>query len=576
MEGMWMDDAEAVGQETELVERVAAIDVAKASGMLCVRLPHDRIEGRRTQRVWNVGATTNAILELGDHLLCQGVTRVVMEATGSYWKPWFYLLEARGLECWLVNARDVKNVPGRPKTDKLDAVWLCKLAERGMLRASFVPLQPVRELRDLTRLRTVFIGERSRNKQRTEKVLEDAQIKLSSVATNIFGVSGRSIIEALIRGERSPQTLADLARGRLVSKHDALVEALTGQFNDHHAYVCRLLLDSVDRITAQVDDLSQRISAQLAGISPPQTDEGGGHPGSTPGETGGAGLLPLVERLDEIPGIGRTAAEVIVAELGPDMRVFPTSGHLVSWAKLAPPARSSPAVRTPQGPPDTGIPGSRESSARPPWPRPAPTPSSGPATADSSNTGVTRRPSSPWPVRCWSSSGISSTTQPPVSKTSDPTTTSVWSTLSAGRGNSSASSKHSDMPSPSPLSRRSPDHTHRLPDIRSADTERALLPVRRIVYFPFSNPGLLRGPPWRRENGAGLVRDADVSVMPVSSSVSMALGTADRDRQLLLQHADQILQPCGPSGRRLVGLSRRCPGGVHGRVARAVRRFGHR
>ncbi|WP_405814736.1 IS110 family transposase [Streptomyces sp. NBC_01390] len=331
-----MDDAEAVDQETELVERVAAIDVAKASGMLCMRLPHERIEGRRTQRVWNVGATTNAILALGDHLLCQGVTRVIMEATGSYWKPWFYLLEARGLECWLVNARDVKNVPGRPKTDKLDAVWLCKLAERGMLRASFVPPQPIRELRDLTRLRTVFIGERSRNKQRTEKILEDAQIKLSSEATNIFGVSGRAIIEALIRGERSPQTLADLARGRLVSKHDALVEALTGQFNDHHAYVCRLLLDSVDRITAQVDDLSQRITAQLAGISSPQADEGGGHPGSTPGETGEVGLLPLVERLDEIPGIGRTTAEVIMAELGPDMRIFPTSGHVVSWAKLAP------------------------------------------------------------------------------------------------------------------------------------------------------------------------------------------------------------------------------------------------
>lgn len=312
------------------MERVAAIDVAKASGMLCLRLPHERIEGRRTQRVWNVSATTNAIPELGDHLLCQGVTRVVMEATGSYWRSWFYLLEARGLECWLVNARDVKNVPGRPKTDKLDAVWLCKLAERGMLRASFVPPKPVRELRDLTRLRAVFIGERSRNKQRTEKVLEDAQIKLSSVATNIFGVSGRSIIEALIRGERSPRDLADLARGRLVSRHDALVEALTGQFNDHHAYLCRLLLDTVDRITAQVDDLSQRITAKLAQISLPEADVAGGQPRGTPGETGEAGLLPLVERLDEVPGTGRTAAEVILAELGPNMRVFPTSGHLVS------------------------------------------------------------------------------------------------------------------------------------------------------------------------------------------------------------------------------------------------------
>ncbi|MFB6783611.1 IS110 family transposase [Streptomyces sp. NPDC056352] len=250
--------------------------------------------------------------------------------------PAFYLLEARGLECWLVNARDVKNVPGRPKTDKLDAVWLCKLAERGMLRPFFVPPKPIRELRDLTRLRSVFIGERSRNRQRIEKVLEDAQIKLSSVATNLFGVSGRAMLEALIGGERSPQALAGLARGRLVSKHDALVEALTGQFDEHHAYLCRLLLDTIDRITVQVDELSQRITAQLAGIRLPEADGGAGRPRGAPGGTGEADLLSLVERLDEIPGIGRTAAEVIVAELGPDMRVFPTSGHLVSWAKLAP------------------------------------------------------------------------------------------------------------------------------------------------------------------------------------------------------------------------------------------------
>lgn len=350
-----MDESEVVDQAVELVERVAAIDVAKASGMLCLRLPHERTEGRRTQRVWNVGATTNAILELGDHLLCQGVTRVVMEATGSYWKPWFYLLEARGLECWLVNARDVKNVPGRPKTDRLDAVWLCKLAERGMLRPSFVPPKPIRELRDLTRLRSVFIGERSRNKQRTEKVLEDAQIKLSSVATNLFGVSGRAMLEALIGGERSPQALAGLARGRLVSKHDALVEALTGQFDDHHAYLCRLLLDTIDRITFQVDELSQRITAQLNGFCLPEAGEDTGRPRGAPGPAGEAGLLSLVERLDEIPGIGRTAAEVIVAELGPDMRVFPTSGHLVSWARLAPRTVQSGAKNT-SGPTGHGNP----------------------------------------------------------------------------------------------------------------------------------------------------------------------------------------------------------------------------
>lgn len=143
-------------------------------------------------------------------LACQGIQRVVMEATGNYWKPFFFLLEARGLECWLVNARDVKNVPGRPKTDRIDAVWLAKLAERGMLRPSFVPPKPVRELRDLTRTRTVLTQERSRHKQGVEKLLEDAQIKLSTVATDIFGVSGRAMLEALAAGERSPRALADL------------------------------------------------------------------------------------------------------------------------------------------------------------------------------------------------------------------------------------------------------------------------------------------------------------------------------------------------------------------------------
>jgi transposase len=181
-----MADTEVTDQAAELVERVAAIDIAKASGMVCMRLPRPSREGRRTQEVWNVPASTIGILELGDRLVCQGVTRVVMEATGAYWKPFFFLLEARGLECWLVNAREVKNVPGRPKTDKLDAVWLAKLTERGMLRASFVPPKPVRQLRDLTRMRTVLIRERSRHKQRVEKILEDAQIKLSSVATDIW------------------------------------------------------------------------------------------------------------------------------------------------------------------------------------------------------------------------------------------------------------------------------------------------------------------------------------------------------------------------------------------------------
>lgn len=322
------EDIEEIEQAVELVERVAAIDIAKASGMVCVRLPHEGRPGFRTQRVFNTVATSGAILDLADHLICQGVTRVVMEATSTYWKPYFFLLESRGLECWLVNARDVKNVPGRPKTDRLDAVWLAKLAERGMLRASFVPPKPVRELRDLTRARAVMTHERTRHKQRTEKLLEDAQIKLSTVISDIFGVSGRAMLEALIAGERSPKALADLAHGTIKASHATLVESLTGRFEEHHGFMCRMLLDTVDYLTVQIDKLTARITVRLADLSTSEDDEG-------PGQ---GTLIPITdtERLDEIPGVGPSTAQVILAEIGPDMSVFPTAGHLVSWAKLSP------------------------------------------------------------------------------------------------------------------------------------------------------------------------------------------------------------------------------------------------
>jgi transposase len=312
---------EEIEQAEELVARVAAIDIAKASGMVCVRVPHEDKPGKRVQRVFNTVATSGAILDLADHLICQGVTRVVMEATSTYWKPYFFLLESRGLECWLVNARDVKNVPGRPKTDRLDAVWLAKLTERGMLRPSFVPPKPVRELRDLTRARAVMTHERTRHKQRTEKLLEDAQIKLSTVIADIFGVSGRAMLEALIAGERSPKALADLAHGTIKASHSTLAEALTGRFEEHHAFMCRMLLDTVDYLTVQ-------IALRLTELSTTEDDEG-------PGQ---GTLMPITdtERLDEIPGVGPSTAQVILAEIGLDMSVFPTAGHLVSWAKLSP------------------------------------------------------------------------------------------------------------------------------------------------------------------------------------------------------------------------------------------------
>lgn len=312
-------------EHEEVLERVAAIDVAKASGKVCVRIPGPK---RRITRVWDVTTTTNAIMDLGDELADMGIERVVLEATSDYWRPFFYVLEARGLRVWLVNARDVKNVPGRPKTDKLDAIWLAKLNERGMLRPSFVPPREIRELRDYTRLRSDLIEERSRHKQRVEKLLEDALIKLSTVATDIFGVSGRAMMEALIAGEKDPDVLAGLAVRRLRSKSAALKEALTGRFDAHHGELLRLLLDQIDALSTQIDKLTARVDTLVGQI--PEA-----HPRST-GGSGSGGGLSVLERLDEIPGIGPRAAQIIVAEIGLDMAQFPTPAHLCSWAKLSP------------------------------------------------------------------------------------------------------------------------------------------------------------------------------------------------------------------------------------------------
>ena len=319
-----------------LVARVAAIDVAKASGKVCVRLPGRA--GRRVSRVWDVAATSGAVTELAEHLVGQGIEKVTVESTSDYWRIWYYLLEAAGLEVQLVNARDVKNVPGRAKTDKLDAVWLAKLTEKGLLRPSFVPPAPIRRLRDYTRLRTDLTHDRSRQVQRLEKLLEDALIKLSAVATDITGVSGRAMIEALIAGQRDPKVLAGLARGRMKTKHSALLAALDGRFDDHHAELARMLLDQIDALTAQIDALSARIDELLAAM--PDAQPVDPHPdGPTPGpstDTVSDAALGAVDRLDEIPGIGPNVAQVILAEIGLDMSRFPTAAHLVSWAKLCP------------------------------------------------------------------------------------------------------------------------------------------------------------------------------------------------------------------------------------------------
>ncbi len=244
---------------------------------------------------------------------------------------------------WLVNARDVKNVPGRPKTDKLDAIWLAKLNERGMLRPSFVPPEPIRQLRDYTRLRLDLTTERSRHAQRLEKLLEDALIKISTVATDIMGVSGRAMIEALIAGQRDPHALADLARGRMRVKHAALVQALTGQFDAHHGELAQILLDQVDALSAQIEHLTARIDELIAAIPAAQGVDADGTTGPQAGTGPDAAALSAIARLDEVPGIGTRAAQIIIAEIGLDMAVFATPGHLASWAKLCPRANQSGA-----------------------------------------------------------------------------------------------------------------------------------------------------------------------------------------------------------------------------------------
>ena len=303
-------------EEAELVARVAALDIGKATLTACVRVPHEDKPGRRRQEVRTFATLTRSLLELRDWLICQGVTLCVMEATSTYWKPPFYLLED-AVECWVVNARDVKNVPGRPKTDRLDAIWLAKLAERGMLRPSFVPPPWQRELRDLCRYRRTLIQERTREKQRAEKLLEDTQIKLSSVISDIFGKSGRDMLDALIAGQRDPYVLAELARGSMRGKKSVLAEALTGHFRGHHGYLLAMMLQRVDALTAQIEALTGRVDEAIAPFA------------------------AQVAQLDDIPGVGKTGAQELIAEIGTDMTRFPTAAHLVSWAKYAPRARQS-------------------------------------------------------------------------------------------------------------------------------------------------------------------------------------------------------------------------------------------
>jgi transposase len=307
------------GAVEQIVERCAGIDVGQAEVVVCARVPDAARGGAATELVATYGTTTPDLLRLRDWLAGLGVTQVAMESTGVYWKPVYYLLED-DFAVILANAAHVKHVPGR-KTDTIDAVWLAQLLAHGLLSPSFVPPPPIRALRDLTRYRKALINERTAQVNRTHKVLQDAGIKIATFASDIMGVSARAMMRSLIAGEHDPALLADLAKGRMRAKIPDLNKALTGRFGEHHAFLLRRMLDHIEAQEAEIAELDARIEEL---VSP---------------------FAAQVQLLATIPGVDRRSAETILAEIGPDMRVFPTPGHLASWAGMCPGQRDSAGKR---------------------------------------------------------------------------------------------------------------------------------------------------------------------------------------------------------------------------------------
>jgi transposase len=301
-----------------VVERCAGIDIGKDEVVACVRTPGAGGKGR-VKQTRTFKSFSGALEQMADWFAAEGVTDVVMEATGSYWKPVWYVLEERAFDQKLVNAQHVKMVPGR-KSDVLDAEWLAELLEHGLLRGSFVPPQVIRDLRDLTRHRKRLVQTHGSEQQRIHKTLEDAGIKLGSVATDVLGVSGRLMLGALIAGERNPEVLAELAKGRLRNKISDLRQALRGRFREHHAILIKISMDHLDHLEAAISELDTQIDKLFD---------------TTVSEDG----IPFVQARDHLastPGIGKRAAETILAEIGVDMTRFPTAAHLASWAGMAP------------------------------------------------------------------------------------------------------------------------------------------------------------------------------------------------------------------------------------------------
>lgn len=288
-----------------VIERCAGLDVHKDSVVATVRIAKEQLVESHS-----FGTTTAELLALRDWLAAHNVTVVGMESTGVYWKPVYYILED-DFECWLLNARHLRNVPGR-KTDVADSAWIAQLVEHGLVRPSFVPPKEIRELRNLTRYRKAQIEERVRESQRLDKVLQDAGIKLSSVASDVLGVSSRAMLKAMIEGTRDPKVLSELAKGTLRKKIPALQQALTGRFGSHHALLVGTILTKIEIL----EEIIQRLSDQIEEVIAP--------------------FALAVEMLRTIPGVNRRVAEALVSEIGVDMDRFETSSRLASWAGVCP------------------------------------------------------------------------------------------------------------------------------------------------------------------------------------------------------------------------------------------------
>jgi transposase len=311
-----------VEDEPLFADRVAGIDIAKSGIEVTIRVPSDTRRGGRQQETRSFQTVRKDLLALADWLRAWRVTKIGMEATGDYWKPVYFLLERQGFSCELYHAGQVKALPGRPKTDKLDSAWLAKITERGSLASSFVPPEPIRRLRTHTRYRRHLTQARTAEMQRVEKLLEDAHLKLSSVITEIHGVSGRAMLDAIIAGERNPRALAQLARGRMRVKITQLEEALDCTFlAQEHVAVLTMMLALIDYYTARIDELSAKIEV----LCEP--------------------YLHQIQQMDAVHGVGIITAQDVIAEIGVDMTVFPTAAHLVSWCRWCPQVAQSGGKR---------------------------------------------------------------------------------------------------------------------------------------------------------------------------------------------------------------------------------------